>query len=208
MEKQVRKFDSDTLLIASHNPKKLEEFSGLLWGKVENFKSALDLGLDDVEETGTTFVENAKLKAVAMAKESGLTALADDSGFCVEALDGRPGVYSARYAINPETGERDFDYGIEKLHDELEACEDRKDDAAYFVCVLALAWPDGHVETFEGRANGRVVWPPRGERGFGYDPIFEPVGMDHTFAEISFVRKQKISHRAFALDKLIMACFE
>lgn len=203
----MRKFDSDTLLVATHNPKKMIEFSSLLEGHVKTFKNAKELGLSDVEETGVTFAENAQLKAISMAKESGLIALADDSGFCVEALDGRPGVYSARYAIDPTTGERDFDFGMKKLRSEIENASDRKDDKAYFISSLALAWPDGHCEIVEGRIDGTCVWPPRGERGFGYDPVFQPDGLDKTFAELAFEEKQKISHRAKAFSKLIELYF-
>lgn len=202
-----RVFDGEELLIASHNPKKIEEISALLKGKVKRFSSAASLNLAEPEETGTSFDDNAILKARAMAKESGLPALADDSGFCVSILDGAPGIYSARYAINPETGARDFNYGMEKLWAEAQAKQKQERYKAYFVCVLALAWPDGHVETARGEVQGEMVWPPRGELGFGYDPIFVPAGYDQSFAEMPAHEKRQISHRSRAFDVLIANYF-
>ena len=136
-------------------------------------------------------------------KETGLPALADDSGLAVSALNGDPGIYSARWAIN-DNGKKDFPMAMKKVH---EAIGDNSDRSAAFVCALALAWPDGHVETFEARCEGEIVWPPRGEHGHGYDPIFQPAGFDKTFAELTMEEKQALSHRGKALRMMFDACF-
>lgn len=185
------------LVLATHNAKKLEEFRAMMAPLGVEVLSAGDLNLSQPEETGLTFTENALLKARAAATESGLPALADDSGLCVRALNDAPGVYSARYAINHETGQRDFNYGMEKLWQEL---ADHEDKAAAFVCVLAYVTADGQEHIFEGRAQGQIIWPPRGEHGFGYDPVFLPLGKYQTFAEISAEEKQALSHRGKAFD--------
>tara|TARA_B100001939_G_scaffold339572_2_gene346550 strand:+ start:5545 stop:6183 length:639 start_codon:yes stop_codon:yes gene_type:complete len=209
----ARKFTQDKLVVASHNPGKVREISDLLRPYGVDIYSAAELDLPEPEETGTTFMENAELKARAAAKASGLVALADDSGLVVRALDGQPGVHSARWAVRPDTGKRDFAYGMEKLHQRLEEKGVDKRHA-HFSCALSLAWPpsreepEGHVETFEGRVFGVLVWPPRGERGFGYDPIFRPDGYEITFGEMEPAEKHDISHRADAFRKLIRACFE
>ncbi|MAS87429.1 MAG: non-canonical purine NTP pyrophosphatase, RdgB/HAM1 family [Micavibrio sp.] len=199
----MRKLTSNKLVLASHNKGKLEEFSALFKPYDIEVVLAGDLGLPEPEETGVTFEENAVLKAKAASLATDLPALADDSGLCVNALDGAPGVYSARYAINPTTNQRDFEYGMEKLHKEIGENADR---SAYFVSVLALVWPDGHVETVEGRCVGDIIWPPRhGQGGFGYDPCFQPLGHDKTFAEDA-VYKEKVAHRHKAFAELIEQC--
>ena len=164
--------------------------------------SAAALGLPEPEETGTTFVANAALKARAAAAAARLPALADDSGLVVDALGGAPGIYSARWA-GPM---KDFAVAMKRVEDELQA-KGAADRSAHFTAVLALCWPDGHCETFEGRVDGRLVWPPRGDRGFGYDPIFVPDGHRQTFGEMEPSAKHAISHRAVAFRKLIEACF-
>lgn len=185
----------EDIVIASHNEGKVREIADLLRPFAARFVSAGSLKLDEPEETGQTFVENALLKAHAAAQESGRIALADDSGLSVNALGGDPGIYSARWAGHP----RDFNAAMQKVHDALGDAQDR---SAAFICVLALAWPDGRAEVFEGRVEGDIVWPPRGDKGFGYDPIFVAKGMDRTFAEIEPDEKHAISHRADAFQKL------
>jgi len=197
----MRKFDGKELLIATHNAGKAQEISVLLEEYIERYNSAGDLGLAEPEETGATFVENALIKARAAAQASGMVSLADDSGLAVNALDGEPGIYSARWA-GPE---KDFSMAMEKVHTEL---GDTPDRSATFVCVLALCWPDEHTEVFEGHVDGRIIWPARGEKGFGYDPIFVPEGYDITFAEMEPAQKHKISHRADAFAKLVAGCFK
>lgn len=199
----MRKFTEKELVLATHNKGKVREIADLLAPYVDSFVSAGDLGFPVPDETGTTFHENAKIKALASAKASGKVALADDSGFAVSGLNGAPGVYSADWAELPD-GSRDFKMAMGRVHDELGGAKDRR---AAFLCVLALAWPDGHTESFEGRVAGEVVWPARGEKGFGYDPIFVPEGYDLTFAEMEPSEKQRISHRADAFEKLVKACF-
>lgn len=195
-----RKFDGDKLVIASHNKGKIAEIGDLLKEFGVEVISAGDLDVEEPEETETTFRGNAILKAKHSAEATGLPALADDSGLAVTALDGAPGVYSARWAGEP----RDFNMAMEKVHGAL---ADNMDRSARFICALALAWPDGHVEVFEGRVGGTIVWPMRGEKGFGYDPIFQPDGHDTTFAEMEPEQKHKMSHRADAFRQLVKACF-
>jgi XTP/dITP diphosphohydrolase len=197
-----RRFHGDTLVIASHNPGKVREIADLLGRFVAHFPSAGDHGVEEPEETGTTFIENAVLKARHSAEATGLPALADDSGLAVAALGGEPGIYSARWAEGP--GGRDFGRAMTKVEAALGDAEDRR---AHFVCALALAWPDGHVEVVEGRVDGTLVWPPRGSRGFGYDPMFLPEGRDVTFGEMDPEAKHAISHRADAFAKLVTRCF-
>lgn len=199
-----RLFTGDTLVIATHNKGKVPEIAALLKDHVANFPSAGDLGLAEPEETETTYVGNAMLKARAAALASGQPALADDSGLSVDGLDGDPGVYSARWA-GPT---RDFSLAMEKVRQALEATSDRKGDRAAFICALALAWPDGHVEAVEGRFEGRLTFPARGTRGFGYDPIFIPDGHDITCGEMDPDLKHAISHRADAFAKLKARCFQ
>lgn len=200
----ARSFIDSRLVIASHNAGKVREIADLLKPFDVSVQSAGDLGLPEPEETGSTFAENAILKARASSDGSGLAALADDSGFSVAALGGAPGIHAARFAERAD-GVRDFDWAMEQLH---EASAEAGDDLAWFTCALALAWPDGHVEVFEGRIDGSLAWPPRGDRGFGYDPIFVPQGGTLTFAEMDPDAKHAISHRAIAFRALIDACFK
>jgi XTP/dITP diphosphohydrolase len=191
------------LVIASHNEGKVREIGALLAPYGIEAVSAGSLGLPEPEETGATFAENAALKADAAAKESGLPALADDSGLEVRALHGAPGIHSARWG-GPS---RDFGLAMERVHRELVASgiEDR---TANFTCALALAAPDGNPDIFEGKVYGRVTWPPRGSRGFGYDPIFVADGYQETFGEIEPELKDAISHRARAFEQLMLAAYD
>jgi XTP/dITP diphosphohydrolase len=182
------------LVIATHNPGKLREIEALVAPFEISVVSAGALGLPEPEETGTTFEANAELKARAAASGTGLPALADDSGLVVPALDGAPGIYSARWAGS----KRDFSMAMAKVEQELGGEPDRR---AYFVAVLALAWPDGTVETWRGEAPGSLVWPPRGDKGFGYDPMFVPEGETMTYGEMSPAEKNRTNHRARAFAK-------
>ncbi|HLN24239.1 MAG TPA: RdgB/HAM1 family non-canonical purine NTP pyrophosphatase [Patescibacteria group bacterium] len=197
----ARHFEGGKLVIASHNPGKVREIGELLAPFGAKVVSAGELGLDEPEETGVTFAENAELKARAAALASGLPALADDSGLAVDALLGAPGIFSARWA-GPS---KDFGHAMHKLQSEI---GDNPDRRAQFVCALSLAWPDGHVETFEGIVHGTLVWPLRGAHGFGYDPMFLPKDRSETFGEMTPAAKHAISHRADAFRKLVDACFK
>ena len=188
------------LVIASHNEGKVREIADLLAPFGVEAVSASKFGLAEPEETGDSFAENAKLKAVAAARASGLPALADDSGLEVRALGGEPGIHSARWG--GET--RDFGLAMERVHRELEAAG-AKDWSANFTCALALAAPDGKTELFEGKVFGALTWPPRGSRGFGYDPIFVPDGESETFGEMDPDKKNAMSHRMRAFEKLILS---
>jgi len=188
------------LVVASHNSGKVREIAALLAPLGVEAVSAASLGLPEPEETETTFAGNAALKARAAAEASGLPALADDSGLEVFALDGAPGVYSARWA-GPA---KDFAMAMERVQDELVA-RGATDFSARFVCALALAEPGGSVDVFEGEARGRIVFPARGLQGFGYDPIFEPEGHARTFGEMSHEEKLPLTHRARAFEKLLAA---
>jgi XTP/dITP diphosphohydrolase len=190
---------AERLVIASHNPGKITEIAALLAPFGVQTVGAGALGLSEPEETGATFDANAVLKARAAAEAAGLPALADDSGLVVPALGGAPGIYSARWA-GPT---KDFRIAMARVERELGG----KDRSAHFVAVLALAWPDGEVTTWRGEAPGHLTWPPRGERGFGYDPMFVPDGYDLTFGELGPDEKYQISHRARAFAKLVEACF-
>jgi len=212
----VRKLDAGRLVIASHNQGKVREIRDLLGPYGIEPVSAAELDLPEPDEIGTTFIDNADLKARAAADLSGLPALADDSGLCVEALGDRPGIFSARWALaDPKVapaagpgeieGERDFALAMRRVHDELEALGPDAGRNAHFVCALAVCWPDGHSEWFEGRVDGTLVWPPRGTNGFGYDPVFVPAGHDRTFGEMDPADKHAISHRADAFRKLVAA---
>jgi XTP/dITP diphosphohydrolase len=194
----ARPFTGDRLVIASHNHGKVEELSALLAPFEIDTVPAVSLGFPEPDETGDSFEANAALKAKAAAEASGLPAIADDSGLVVPALDGAPGIYSARWA-GPA---KDFRIAMQRVHREL---ADR-DRSARFVAVLALAWPDGDLELFRGEVAGKLVWPPRGKHGFGYDPIFVPEGGVATFGEIDPTEKHKISHRARAFAKLVDGC--
>lgn len=197
----ARHFDGKKLVIASHNLGKVREIGELLAPFGVETVSAGDLGLPEPVEDGSTFIANAELKALASARESGLPALADDSGLEVAALNGDPGIYSARWA-GPG---KDFSVAMEKINSLLANTEDR---SANFTCALTLAWPDGHCESFEGKVFGHLVWPMRGEKGFGYDPVFVPTGHQVTFAEMDPEQKHAMSHRAIAFRQLINACFQ
>lgn len=200
---QHRRFPGGRLIVATHNPGKLGELRALFRPYTDDLVSAGELGLPEPEETETTFKGNAELKARAAALAAGSPALADDSGLCVDALNGDPGIYSARWA--GET--KDFAIAMERIRREL-AAKGLETSSAHFVCALSLAFPDGHCETFEGRFDGSVVFPPRGTRGFGYDPILLPVGATETLGEIDPEVKARISHRAKAFAQLIAACFD
>lgn len=192
----MRTFTEDKLVIATHNKGKLGEFQKMLAPLGIAVVSAGDLNLEEPEETGSTFEANARLKAMAAAKASGLPALADDSGLCVEALGGQPGVYSARWC-GPE---KEPMVGMARIHDELGDSPNRD---AYFTACLVLAWPDGHTEMVEGRCNGFIVWPPRGDQGHGYDPFFVPEeGNGRSFGEMAADEKDAISHRGRAIQKI------
>ena len=192
-----RPFLYDRLVIASHNPGKVDEIVALL---APFDVAAASLGIPVPEETGNTFEANAALKARAAVEAAGLPALADDSGLVVPALGGTPGIYSARWA-GPA---KNFRVAMERVNREL----GDGDRSASFVAVLALAWPDGHVELFRGEVSGTLTWPPRGDRGFGYDPMFIPVGGALTFGELDPAEKHRISHRARAFAKLVEGCFQ
>jgi XTP/dITP diphosphohydrolase len=200
----TRSYTTDRLVIASHNAGKVREIAELLAPFGVDVVSAGALGLPEPVEDGDSFIANAELKALASATASGLPALADDSGIAVTALGGAPGIHSARYAENPETGERNFDWAMQRLNADVGDAADR---TAEFVSALTLAWPDGHCESFEGRIPGTLVWPPRGPNGFGYDAMFLPDGAALTFGEMSPEAKHKVSHRAIAFRMLIEACF-
>ena len=189
----------EKIVLASHNPGKLVEIAELLAPHGLDVISAATLGLPEPEETAPDFVGNARLKALAAAAASGLPALADDSGFCVAALAGAPGIHSARWA----GASKDFSAAMARVRTE---CADNPDNRAWFVCVLCLAWPDGHTESFLGRVDGQKIWPPRGKLGFGYDPMFLPAGSTVTYGEIAPAEKHATSHRARAFEQLLASC--
>ncbi|SDI79244.1 RdgB/HAM1 family non-canonical purine NTP pyrophosphatase [Lutimaribacter saemankumensis] len=201
----TRKFEDKQLLVATHNKGKLEEISALLEPFGVSVVGAADMDLPEPVEDGKSFVENARIKAHAAAKATGLPALSDDSGIEIDALDGAPGVYTADWA-ETETG-RDFVMAMTKAHDELVKSGAPQPWAARFCCTLVLAWPDGHDEVFPGVMPGKVVWPMRGNQGHGYDPIFVPEGYDVTFGEMDRWEKNRISHRADAFRKFVAGCF-
>ncbi|MCY7279684.1 MAG: RdgB/HAM1 family non-canonical purine NTP pyrophosphatase [Sphingomonas bacterium] len=194
------------LVIATHNAGKLREIRELLAPYGIECVGAAELDLPEPEEIGVTFVDNAELKARAAADLSGVPALADDSGLAVDALHGMPGIFSARWAED-EAGTRDFGRAMERVWREVEAAGEDSGHDCHFVCALSLAWPDGEVQSFEGKVHGTLVWPPRGGNGFGYDPMFVATGMDRTFGEIEPAAKHAISHRAEAF-KLLVASLE
>ncbi|WP_417269251.1 RdgB/HAM1 family non-canonical purine NTP pyrophosphatase [Celeribacter sp.] len=201
----MRMFDGDKLVLASHNKGKLREIGALLAPFGVEVVSAGDLGFDEPEETEDTFVGNARIKAHYAAKKSGLPALSDDSGIMVDALDGAPGVYTADWAETPSG--RDFPMAMKKVWDLLEAKNAPSLRTARFCCTLCLAWPDGHDEVFEGKVEGHLEWPMRGDLGFGFDPIFVPTGETQTFAEMDPARKHAMSHRADAFSKFVKGPF-
>ena len=195
----------EKLVIATHNPGKLREIEELLAPLGIACVGAAELGLPEPEEIGNTFIDNAELKAREAADLSGLPALADDSGLSVDALHGLPGIFSARWAED-EAGNRDFARAMERVWSDVEAAGPEAGHDAHFACALAIAWPDnGQTESFEGRVDGTLVWPPRGDRGFGYDPMFVAAGHVQTFGELDPAEKHKISHRAKAFEKLVAA---
>ena len=211
----MRKLDNKTLIVASHNAGKIREIRDLIGPLGFEAKSAADLNFIEPDETGTTFEENATIKALASAKASGLPALSDDSGLTIDALDGAPGVYTANWAER-EDGSRDFAMAMQKVEDALQekGAKTPSERTARFVSVLCLAWPDGHVELFRGEVEGFVVWPPRGGQGFGYDPVFQPKGYETTFGEMSADEKhgwkpgdeEALSHRARAFKIFAETC--
>ena len=213
----MRKLDTKTIVVASHNAGKIREIAELIGPFGFSAKSAADLKFEEPDETGTTFEENAAIKALASAKASGLPALSDDSGLVIDALDGAPGVYTANWAER-EDGTRDFAMAMEKVEKALVERDAARPDqrTARFVSVLCLAWPDGHTEFFRGEVEGTVVWPPRGDKGFGYDPIFKPEGYDLTFGEMTSDEKhgwqrgepEALSHRARAFKRFVETCLE
>jgi len=193
------------LVIATHNPGKLREIAELVEPLGIACVGAAELGLPEPEEIGNTFIDNADLKAREAADLSGLPALADDSGLSVDALHGLPGIFSARWAEDDD-GNRDFRRAMERVWNEVEAAGPETGHDAHFVCALSIAWPnDGQTEAFEGRVDGTLVWPPRGDKGFGYDPMFVPAGRDMTFGEMDPAEKHQISHRAWAFERLVKA---
>ena len=189
------------LVIASHNPGKLREIAELIAPHRVDCVSAAVLGLPEPPETAPDFIGNARLKALAAARAAQQPALADDSGFCVAALGGAPGLLSARWA-GPA---KDFSHAMRRVHAELGEAADRR---AWFACALCLGWPDGETATFLGRVEGAAIWPPRGERGFGYDPMFVPQGGAATYGELDPAEKHATSHRARAFAQLLAACFD
>ncbi len=196
----MRSFTGDTLLVATHNAGKLEEIADLLSDLDISVIGAAEKNLPEPEETGTTFIENARIKAHAAAQATGLPALADDSGIEIDGLDGAPGVYTADWAETPSG--RDFAMAMTRSHDELLARNAPKPWTARFCCTFVLAWPDGHDEVFAGKVDGQIVWPMRGDLGHGYDPIFMPDGHDITFGEMDRWKKNRMSHRGDAFRKL------
>ena len=202
----TRKFTGDTLVVATHNNGKLEEIASLIRSFSVSVKGAAELNLAEPDETETTFVGNAKIKAHAAAQATGLPSLSDDSGIEIDALDGAPGVYTADWAETPNG--RDFLMAMTKANDMLDQRSAAHPRKARFCCTLVMAWPDGHDEIFPGIMPGQVVWPMRGDQGHGYDPIFQPNGYDITFGEMDRWEKNKISHRADAFRKLVAGCFE
>lgn len=213
----MRKLDTRTIVVASHNAGKIAEIADLIGPFGFSAKSAKDLAFVEPEETGTTFEENAAIKALASAKASGLPALSDDSGLVVDALDGAPGVYTANWAER-EDGTRDFPWAMEKVEKALaeRGATEPSQRTCRFVSVLCLAWPDGHTEFFRGEVEGVIALAPRGSAGFGYDPIFQPEGHERTFGEMTADEKHgwkpgdaaALSHRARAFKIFVETCLE
>lgn len=201
----MRKFEGSRLLVATHNAGKLEEMRALFGPLGLEVASSGELGLPEPEETEDTFLGNARIKAHAAATATGLVALGDDSGLEVEGLGGKPGVYTANWAETPNG--RDFAMAMHKVHEALIGAGASEPWRARFRCTLVLAWPDGHEEVFEGKADGALVWPIRGTEGHGFDPMFVPEGQNRTFAEMSHEEKNRISHRARAIEALVAGCF-
>jgi XTP/dITP diphosphohydrolase len=213
----MRKLDTRTIVVASHNKGKIAEIADLIGPLGFSAKSAAELNFAEPDETGTTFEENAAIKALASAQASGLPSLSDDSGLVIDALDGNPGVYTANWAETAD-GTRDFAMAMQKVEDALQERGATEPSArtCRFVSVLCLAWPDGHTEFFRGEIEGTVAWPPRGDSGFGYDPIFQPQGYETTFGEMTSEQKhgwkpgdrQALSHRARAFKTFVETCLD
>ena len=213
----MRKLETKTIVVASHNAGKIAEIADLIGPMGFVAKSAAELNFVEPDETGTTFEENAIIKALASANASGLPALSDDSGIVIDALDGAPGVYTANWAETLD-GSRDFAMAMQKVEDALQERGATEPSArtCRFVSVLCLAWPDGHTEFFRGEIEGTVAWPPRGASGFGYDPIFQPEGHETTFGEMTAEEKhgwkpgdpQALSHRARAFKTFVETCLD
>ena len=212
----MRRLETKTIVVASHNAGKIAEIRDLIGPLGFEARSAADLAFAEPDETGTTFEENAAIKALASAQAAGIPALSDDSGLVVDALGGAPGVYTANWAER-EDGSRDFAMAMQKVEHALTEKGAQDDErTARFVSVLCLAWPDGHTEFFRGEVEGKVVWPPRGTQGFGYDPVFQPEGHERTFGEMSADEKhgwkpgetKALSHRARAFKRFVETCLE
>ncbi|MFK0332349.1 RdgB/HAM1 family non-canonical purine NTP pyrophosphatase [Rhizobium sp. NPDC090275] len=213
----MRKLDTRTIVVASHNAGKIREIADLIGPFGFSAKSAAELKFEEPDETGTTFEENAAIKALASAKASGLPSLSDDSGLVIDALDGAPGVYTANWAETAD-GTRDFAMAMQKVETALQekGATTPEQRTARFVSVLCLAWPDGHTEMFRGEVEGFVAWPPRGTEGFGYDPVFQPEGYDTTFGEMNAEEKHgwkpgdaaALSHRARAFKIFVETCLD
>ncbi|MGX5667382.1 RdgB/HAM1 family non-canonical purine NTP pyrophosphatase [Rhizobium daejeonense] len=213
----MRKLDTRTIVVASHNAGKIAEIADLIGPFGFSAKSAAELKFEEPDETGTTFEENAAIKALASARAAGMPALSDDSGLVIDALDGAPGVYTANWAER-EDGSRDFAMAMEKVEKALveKGATRPEQRTGRFVSVLCLAWPDGHTEFFRGEVEGSIVWPPRGTAGFGYDPVFQPEGHDTTFGEMTAQEKhgwkpgdaEALSHRARAFKLFVETCLE
>lgn len=201
-----RRFEGERLVVASHNAGKVREIGVMLAPFGVQTVSAGELGLPVPDETETTYQGNAAIKALAAARAADLPALSDDSGISIDALGGEPGVYAADWAETPNG--RDFGLAMRKVHERLTSCAAPEPWTARFTCALCLAWPDGHTETFLGHVEGRVVWPPRGEQGFGYDPIFIRDGEEMTFGEMEPERKHADNHREKAFKQLVAGCFQ
>ena len=197
----MRKLEPGRIVVASHNEGKVRELADMLGPHGVKPVSAAQLGLPEPEENGTSFVANSELKALQAADLSGLPALADDSGLCVDALHGEPGILSARWG----GGEKDFSMAMRRVWDGVKAAGPEAGHDAHFVCALSLAWPDGEIESFQGRVDGALVWPPRGDKGFGYDAMFVAVGESLSFGEMEPTHKHGLSHRADAFRKLVAA---
>lgn len=205
-EQAIRKLAPGRLVIASHNAGKVREIGALLAPYGIETVSAAALDLPEPVENGTTFIANAELKALQAADLSGLPALADDSGLCVAALGDEPGIFSARWA-ELDDGSRDFAEAMRRVEARLQDAGPDAPRDAHFTCALTLAWPDGHSESFEGRIDGLLAWPPRGQNGFGYDAMFVPNGHQQTFGEMDAAAKHAMSHRSRAFEKLVATVF-
>ena len=201
-----RKFQEKDLVLATHNFGKIEEFKHLFGNVNVNITDIGKYSGKTPEETGESFWENSLIKAKEATKLTGLVSLADDSGLCVDILDGAPGIYSADWAIKSD-GSRDFKFATNKLLREIKKNNFEEPCTAYFICSLILYWPDNHFEKFEGKIYGEIIWPGKGERGHGYDPVFLPNGYEETFGQMDRWKKNRISHRGLAVNNLLDSCF-